>query len=207
MLIPIHEETMREALSRHFSPRALEAMIAANLKQDAWRGQIGHDEYHFDNNAIDKGNHYIVEQRSCVIASLHTPDLLSAWTAFGRLLHTAQDFYSHTNYISMWLDRYKGTPPPPSEIDPIQKGLLRSPSLHSGKIYLPMDVLYFIPLLRKFSLKLLPGNSHGRMNLDSPQQGPNFSYARAAAVKRTQYEFELLQKLLTPELLARFVDK
>ncbi|MHB8778179.1 MAG: hypothetical protein ACYC6R_10510 [Anaerolineales bacterium] len=45
------------------------------------------------------------------------------------------------------------------------------------------------------------------MNLDSPQQGPNFAYARAAAVKRTQYEFELLQKLLTPELLARFVDK
>ncbi|MHB8778178.1 MAG: hypothetical protein ACYC6R_10505 [Anaerolineales bacterium] len=110
MLIPIHEEMMRETLSRHFSPRALEVIIAANLKQDAWNGQIGHDEYHFDNNAIDKGNRYVIEQRGCVIASLHTPGLLSAWAAFGRLLHTAQDFYSHTNYISMWLDQYKGTP-------------------------------------------------------------------------------------------------
>jgi len=207
MLIPIHDEMMREALSRRFSLCALEVMIAANLKQDAWRGQIGHDEYHFDNNAIDKGNRYIVEQRSCVIASLHAPDLLSAWTAFGRLLHTAQDFYSHTNYISMWLDQHKGTPPPPFEIDPVQEDLLRTPRLHSGKIYLPMDVLYFIPPLREISLKLLPGNSHGRMNLDSPQQGPNFAYARAAAVKRTQYEFELLQKLLTPEMFSRFADQ
>lgn len=207
MLIPIHDEMMREALSRCFSPRALEVMIAANLKQDAWRGQIGHDEYHFDNNAIDQGNRYIVKQRSCVIAGLHTPDLLSAWTAFGRLLHAAQDFYSHTNYISMWLDLHKGTPPPPSEIDPVQEDLLRTPRLHSGKIYFPMDVLYFIPLLREFSLKLLAGNSHGRMNLDSPQQGPNFAYARAAAVKRTQYEFELLQKLLAPEMFSRFADQ
>ncbi len=209
MLIPIHEEMTREALSSHVSPRALEVIIAANCKQDSWRGQIGHDEYHFDNNAIDEGIRYISEQRAFVISSLLSAGVISAWIAFGRLTHTAQDFYAHTNYVSMWLDAHahNGTPPPPPEIDPVQKDLLRSPSLHSGKIYFPMDVLYFIPSLREFSLKLLPSNSHGRMNLDSPQQGPNFAYARAAAVKRTQYEFVLLQKLLTPEIFARFVDK
>jgi len=206
MLIPIHEEMTREALSARVSPRALEVIIAANCKQDSLRGQIGHDEYHFDNNAIDEGQRYISEQRGFVMASLLSPGVLSAWIAFGRLTHTVQDFYSHTNYISMWLDQYNGTPPAPSEIDPVQKSLIQSPKIHSGKIYIPMDVLYFIPFLRKLSLALLPRDSHGRMNLDSPRQGPNFNYARAAAVKRTQYEYEILEKILTPEMFAKFTD-
>ena len=206
MLIPIHEEMTREALGEHFSPRALEIIIAANRKQDALRGQIGHDEFHFDNNAIEKGLRYINEQRGFVLASLLSPGVLSAWIAFGRLTHTAQDFYSHTNYISLWLDQHPGTPPTPPEIDPVQKSLLRSPSLHSGKIYLPMDALYFVPFLRKFALKLLPEDSHGKMNLDSPAQGPRFEYARAAAVKRTQHEFDLLKKILPPDLFAKFTD-
>lgn len=207
MLIRYHEEMTREALSPRFSPRALEIIIAANRKQDSWRGLIGHDEFHYDNNAIDKSNRYINEQRGHLIATLMSRGILSAWIAFGRLIHAAQDFYAHTNYISIWIDQHAGTPPSPPEIDPVQKDILRSPGLHSGKIYLPLDALYFIPFLREFSLKLLPRDSHGRMNLDSPQQGPNFAYARAAAVKRTLYEFELLQKLLPPEMFARFVDK
>ena len=206
MLIPIHEEMTREALGEHFSPRALEIIIAANRKQDAIRGQIGHDEFHFDNNAIEKGLRYINEQRGFVLASLLSPGVLSAWIAFGRLTHTAQDFYSHTNYISLWLDQHPGTPPTPPEIDPVQKSLIRSPNLRSGKIYLPMDALYFVPFLRKFALKLLPEDSHGKMNLDSPAQGPRFEYARAAAVKRTQHEFDLLKKILPPDLFAKFTD-
>ena len=206
MLIPIHKEMTREALSSKFSPRALEIIIAANRKQDSLRGQFGHDEFHFDNNAIDKGNRYINEQRGFVLASLLSPGVLSAWIAFGRLTHSAQDFYSHTNYISLWLDQHNGKPPPPPEIDPVQKSLIQSPSLRSGRVYLPMDVLYFIPFLRSFALKLLPDDSHGKMNLDSPKQGPHFEYARAAAVKRTQYEFELLKKILPREMFAKFVD-
>lgn len=204
MLIPIHEEMTREALGPNFSPRALEIIIAANRKQDALSGQIGHDEFHFDNNAIEQGNRYINEQRGFVLASLLSPGVLSAWIAFGRLTHTAQDFYSHTNYVSLWIDQHSGTRP--LEIDPVQKNLLQSPSLHSGKIYFPLDVLYFIPFLKKFSLKFLPDDSHGKMNLDSPKQGARFEYARAAAVKRTQYEFELLKKILPPEMYVKFVD-
>jgi hypothetical protein len=132
--------------------------------------------------------------------------VLSAWIAFGRLIHTAQDFYSHTNYVTLWLDQFNGTPPPPSEIDPVQKSLLQSPNLHSGKIHFPLDALYFIPFLRNFALSLLPDTSHGKMNLDSHEQGEKFAYARAAAIKRTVYEFELLEKILTPEMFAKFTD-
>ena len=208
MLIPIHKEMTHEALAAHVSPRALEVIIAANCKQDSLRGQIGHDEFHFDNNAIDQGQRYINEQRGFVMASLLLGGVISAWIAFGRLTHAAQDFYAHTNYVSMWLDAHEqnGTPPAPTEIDPVQKSLIESPKLHSGKVYLPIDVLYFIPFLRKLSLALLPRDSHGWMNLDSPKQGLRFEYARAAAVKRTQYEFEVLRKILTPEMFSKFTD-
>ena len=84
MLIPIHEEMTREALNSRVSPRALEVIIAANRKQDALSGQIGHNEFHFDNNAVDEGHRYINEQRGFVIASLLSPGVLSAWIAFGR---------------------------------------------------------------------------------------------------------------------------
>ncbi len=206
MLVPIHEEITREALGIRVNPRALEVIIAANRKQDALHKQIGHDEYHFDNNAIDAGHRYINEQRGHVLAALLAPGVLSAWIAFGRLTHAAQDFYAHTNYVSMWFDAHahSDTPPAPLEIDPVQKSLIESPKIRSGRIYLPLDMLYFVPFLRKFSLSLLPHDSHGRMNLDSPKQGLHFEYARAAAVKRTQYEFEILEKILTPEMLAKF---
>jgi hypothetical protein len=207
MLEAVHEEMTREALGMRVSPRALQVMIAANLKQDSWSGLLGHDEYHFDNNAFDKSYAYINEQRGFVLASLLSPAVLSAWIAFGRLLHSVQDFYSHTNYISLWLNEQDGQPVPASETDPLQKDLIESPKLHSARIYLPMDALYFIPFLRKFVLALLPRDSHAHMNLDSDRQGPRFEYARAAAVKRTLYEFKLLEKLLTPEMFARFVDR
>ena len=208
MLISIHEEMISEALSARMSPRALEIVTAANIKQDSLLGQIGHDEYHFDNNALDQGYRYIKEQRGLILAALLSPGVLSAWIAFGRLTHTAQDFYAHTNYVTMWLDAhaYNGTPPAPPEIDPVQKSLIESPSLYSGKVYLPMDALYFFKPFRKLSLALLPRNSHGWMNLDSPAQGLKFEYARAAAIKRTQHEFEILEKILTPEMFSKFVD-
>jgi hypothetical protein len=207
MLLPYHEEMTREPLAPHFSPRALEVVLAANLKQDAWNAMIGHDEFHYDND-IEKGDRYIIEQRGYVIATLLSPGILGAWIAFGRLLHAAQDFYSHTNYVTLWLDQFNGSaPPPPPEIDPVQKDLLKSPSLHTDKVYLPMDALYFVRPLRRLALLLLPADSHGRMNLDSPEQGSKFAYALAAGKKRTWYEFDLLRKLLTPEMLSRFTDK
>jgi hypothetical protein len=207
MLEHVHEEMTRAALGERLSPRALEIVIAANLKQDSWRGLIGHNEYHYDNGAIEASDRYLREQRGHLLAGLLTPGILSSWIAFGRLTHTAQDFYSHTNYVALWLEQFDGTPPPASEIDPLRKDLIEGDRLRSARIYLPLDALYFVHFLRRPVMKFLPVDSHGRMNLDSPREGPRFDYARAAAVKRTVYEFELLEKLLTPEMFARFVDQ
>jgi hypothetical protein len=207
MLKHIHVEITREALNGRFSSRALEIISAANFRQDTLSGQIGHNEYHFDNNAIEASIRYINEQRGYILASLLLPNSSSAWPAFGRLIHAAQDFYAHTNYVFLWLSRYKDTtPPPPPEIDPVEKSLVNSPNLHSGKLYYPLGVLYFIPPFRKLVTPILPRDSHAWMNLDSPEHNLQFEYARAAAVKRTQHELGILEKLLPLEMFGRFTD-
>lgn len=192
MLIEYHESITRKALSEHFGARALQAILTANLKQDnLLTGQVGHNEYHYDNNAIAESDHYIEEQRGLTLSALPKDDLPAAWAAFGRLIHTAQDFYAHSNYVDLWLSQFNGqTPLPPSEIAPLMDELIRNPELHSGKLYYPLGVLSFVPFVKRLVIPLLPADSHAHMQLDSPARGERFAYAFEAAVKRTQYEFE-----------------
>jgi hypothetical protein len=208
MLKPYHIEMTRLALEEHFSSRALEKITAANLYQDRILAQIGHDEYHFDGSAFEKSNGYVEEQRALTVSSLLANDALSAWSAFGRLTHAVQDFYSHSNYVNLWLaSRSNGTLPMPSEIDPVDPHLMEAPALHSGTIYLPLEAFYHFHWLRPLLLRILPRDSHAWMNLDSPKQGPSFEYAFHAAVKRTKLEFEKTINDLPDDLIALFVDK
>jgi hypothetical protein len=206
MLAAVHVQLLKQALSEQVSARALQAMIAANLGQDSLRYQMGHDEFHFDNNAIPQGRAYIEAQRAMIQPALLREDAGSARAAFGRLTHAAQDFYAHTNYVSLWLS-HRGSASPDSEIPPLDPGILSSPNLHSGKLYLPQELLYFIPPFRKFSLSILPADSHAHMNLDSSAQGPLFDYAFRTAVERTRLEFEQVRELLSPGQFALFIDK
>lgn len=221
MLIQYHISITHKALSEHFSPRALEAILAANLKQDnLLTGQIGHDEYHYDNNAITESGCYLEAQRALILSALQNDDLPAAWSAFGRLSHTAQDFYAHTNYVDLWLSGISyprsraygrkdfagsgGAPPPPSEIAPLMDELIHSPDLHSGKLYYPWEVLAFVPGIKRLVIPLLPEDSHAHMHLDSPARGERFAYAFEAAVKRTRYEFDKTVAGLSSGLEALF---
>jgi len=208
MLTQYHESITRKALNERFSPRALEAIIVANLQQDNLRGQIGHDEYHFDNNAFKNSYAYIEEQRAQTVSSLQTADIPAAWASFGRLTHTAQDFYAHTNYIDLWLAQFDGqTPPAPTQVDPLIEDLIHSPKLRSGKLYYPIEALSFIPIVKRFVIPLLPKDSHAHMNLDSPERGKRFAYAFEAAVKRTQYEFDKTVTDLSEAQLMAYLNK
>jgi hypothetical protein len=207
MLIKYHRSITRNALNERVSPRALNAILAANLKQDdLLTGQIGHDEYHYDNNAIAESDRYLEAQRALIFPALQDNDLPAAWSAFGRLSHTAQDFYAHTNYVELWLSRFSSPlsgangkdevadgaelPPHPSEIAPLMEELVHNPDLHSGKLYYPWEVLAFIPGINQLVIPLLPEDSHAQMHLDSPARGERFAFAFEAAVKRTRYEFD-----------------
>jgi hypothetical protein len=208
MLKPFHVEMTRLAVGEHFSANALEKIIAANLNQDRLLGQIGHDEYHFDGSAFEKSYKYVETQRALTGSSLAANDAPAAWSAFGRLTHAVQDFYSHSNYVDLWLAcQPDGTVPTPSEIDPVDPALLNNPALISGTIYLPVEAFYHFHSLRPLLLRILPRDSHAWMNLDSPKQGPNFKYAFQAAVKRTRIEFEKTTLGFSEEMHRSFLDR
>ena len=207
MLPKYHAEITRQALKDLFSEMALKKIVAANLYQDRPAGQIGHDEFHFDNNAFEKGYAYIEEQRALVIGSLRSKEIPAAWAAFGRLTHTAQDFYAHSNYVDLWLGRdHNGSLPTPSEIDPVDSTLIDSAALQSGKIYFPLEPFSFIKPLKPLVMPFLPRDSHAWMNLDSPEQGPRYTFAFHAAVKRTKLEYEKTVMGLQSGLITAFID-
>ena len=218
MLTQYHIEIMLASLGDRFSARAMSTITHANINQDRIAGQFGHDEFHFDNNAFEKSYAYIEEQRALVVSSLRSGDADSAWKAFGRMTHTAQDFYAHSNYITLWLDRFahspRGgaeregqTPPPPPEVDPMDPGLINSPDLRSGKVYFPFELLYFFRSTRALSLRILPKDSHAWMNLDTPEQGIKFDYAMQAAIKRTVIEFDKTTEGFSEEMCRLFLDR
>jgi hypothetical protein len=213
MLTQYHIEIMFTALGDHFSARALAAITNANIYQDGLGGLFGHDEFHCDNNAFDKTYAYIERQRALVVSSLASSDIKTAWEAFGRFLHAAQDFYAHSNYITLWLYSFdpstgsgQATPPPPPEVDAMDPSLIDSPNLRSGKTYYPFELLYFIPNMRKLSLRILPHDSHAWMNLDTPEQGFKFDYAMQAAIKRTVIEFDKTTEGFSEEMCRLFLD-
>ncbi|MBN1303809.1 MAG: hypothetical protein JXA13_05185 [Anaerolineales bacterium] len=205
MLTSYHRSITTTALEDVLSPQVLKVVISANLSLDNLPGQIGHDEYHFDNNAFEAGKAFIEAQRSLVAPALRAGNKKSAWTAFGKLTHTAQDFYAHSNYVRLWLADYEArVRPSPDQIEPLIPELLSSPDLRSGKLYYPWEALSFLPGIRKLVIPLLPLDSHAWMNLDSPRQGQDFFYAVEAATKRTRYEYDWTIRQLTSELAPLF---
>ena len=201
-----HRAILLQALNGCFSEAALQILMAANFRQDhLLHGQVGHPEYHFDDNAFTAGWAYVEEKSGQIRPALQAGDAPSAWRAFGRLTHAVQDFYSHSNYVALWLDRFPaGEWPSPQEIDPLDESLLHSPELRSGRIYLPLEPLSWIPGLSRLVLPLLPRDSHAWMNLDAPGRGPKYPYAFSAAVKRTRYEYEQTATSLPADLFALF---
>lgn len=205
MYTQYHRQILEEALQSELSPRALAAVQEANIGQDALRGQIGHDEYHFDNNAFEASYAYIEENRAEIASALQRDDVESAWAAFGRLSHAAQDFYAHSNYIRLWLAQFdEGNAPRVHEVAHADPTFMQHPELCSGKLYLPLEALTYFPALTKFVLPFLPKDSHAWMNLDAPKQGEAFHYAYAAAVKRTRDEWQKSIAPLSEEELKRF---
>jgi len=207
MLIGVHVDLMHTALKGLVSARALGRMTDANVRVDAVWNQLGRHELHFDDNSFDKAYAYLLLQRGRIRPALEAGNTEAAWDAFGRLTHTAQDFYSHSNYVDLWVAcQPDGIAPPAGHIDPLDDTLIRSPALRSGKPYLPLGLLSFVPILGKWVDLFMPADSHARMHLDSASRGPMFEYAFEAAVKRTRLEYEGLQRELPYELMNGFRD-
>ncbi|MEP7356534.1 MAG: hypothetical protein ABI847_04795 [Anaerolineales bacterium] len=182
-----HRQVLLRAIGGRISPRAHAAVLAANLDQDSIRGLLSF-ERHFDNCLFAEGLAYI---ETCRTKAAQAATPAGAWDAFGRLAHTAQDFYSHSNYVALWLQQFQpGSAPPPDQIDGLDSRLLRHPALISGRVYLPLEALTFFPRITPLVRRGLPRDSHAWMNLDNPARGPLFPYSLVAAEQRTLFEFE-----------------
>ena len=78
------------------------------------------------------------------------------------------------------------------EIDGLDQSVLTSPALRTGHFVLWRDLVYYLPLVKDVIRRFyIPPNSHEAMHLDSPERGPNFAYAMAAARQRTAQEYRV----------------
>uniref|UniRef100_H2ZVT1 Uncharacterized protein n=1 Tax=Latimeria chalumnae TaxID=7897 RepID=H2ZVT1_LATCH len=59
------------------------------------------EERHFDSETFVKGKAVILEGRSNVILNIQKGNYWKARQTFGEILHTLQDFYSHSNWIEL----------------------------------------------------------------------------------------------------------
>jgi hypothetical protein len=189
-----HIEITKKVLSNYFSQEALQTILMANVFQDRIRNQLGRHYIHFDSNAFEEGMEYIREQEEIIHVALLSSDFATARKALGRICHSWQDFYSHSNYVRLLVDREESFPP--TEIDHDNPQIMTSAKLRSGKNYGLFDFLAIIPGLGKIVTPLMPEDSHAKMNLDSPKSSELFKYAYQAALQRTKVFFsELIERL------------
>jgi hypothetical protein len=205
-----HREITRKALADHFSEEALQTIIKANIGQDKIKYQFGHPYIHFDSNAFEAGFAYISQQEDQLIKNITQERYTPAREALGRILHAWQDFYSHSNYIRLWVKDHPEAQP--EEIDPADPYCMDNPDLRSGEVYGLMEFLALLPVLTKIITPLMPDDSHAKMNLDSPDSGDLFSFNKSAAFKRTVMVYERIrarcvEKNINPSKFDRFIGK
>ncbi|KAL1023648.1 hypothetical protein UPYG_G00044010 [Umbra pygmaea] len=70
------------------------------------RDFVGSPEYHFNSEKFAEGRSLITEGVASIKFNIRNKNYPAAREALGRVLHTLQDFYSHSN----WVDLYKDKP-------------------------------------------------------------------------------------------------
>ena len=201
-----HIEMTREALAGEFSESALKVILKANVWQDRPRNQFGRDHIHFDGNAFEAGYAYIAHLKQTINENLKIGKVKEAQKAFGKMTHTWQDFYSHSNYVQLWLKSHPETSP--NEIEPDDPEVIASTDLFSGKTYGVIEFIVMLPLLSKWLYPKMPEDSNAKNKMDNPEANPLFPYAISAATKRTSLLWqELLEDLHQNQLPQTMIDR
>ncbi len=104
----------------HFSEEALAVIVNANIRQDRIKYQFGHDYIHFDGSAFKEGFEYIANLEKNILVNVRSNKIISARISLGRVLHSWQDFYSHSNYIQLWLENNDRKSPENIDWDDLQ---------------------------------------------------------------------------------------
>ena len=89
------------ALSTSDFKEAIEHFRDAVAKPDLESQLSDLPEAHFDAEQIVAANRRLLTERVRVLTAITADDMTAARDITGQLLHTLQDFYSHTNWVEM----------------------------------------------------------------------------------------------------------
>jgi hypothetical protein len=109
----VHQDLTRESLSaiQYVSPSGSAISFADNAKNEVVAANRNVDRYqdfpflHFDDNQLRAGSIRVLTLKKKIIAALSTQSPITVEEAhkvrtdLGRLLHTLQDFYSHSTWV------------------------------------------------------------------------------------------------------------
>jgi hypothetical protein len=92
-----------------YSASAQAALVKGNTDTDKKEDEAAGGEWyspaaHFDNEAFSAGALRLRNKRDLALASLETCDWNVSLEAMGRALHAIQDFYSHSNWVTIHPD-------------------------------------------------------------------------------------------------------
>lgn len=79
---------------------AIEEIEEANCEVDTGK-EKKLAEAHFDSEQFQSGQNRLIERREMIVKNIKNQDYTKAREETGRMLHTLQDFYSHSNWIEL----------------------------------------------------------------------------------------------------------
>lgn len=100
----------KQAHANHFQ-RGIRVVCYYNVMTDVMHSQS--PEYHFDNEMFEEGKVLIINGINTTINQMKDGNFDDARKTLGQIMHTLQDFYSHSNWIEL-----KNTKPCTALINP-----------------------------------------------------------------------------------------
>ena len=201
-----HKDMTRPVLKdAGFSPKSADAAIAADWQTDIY--EVTKPEAHFDDEQLSGGSARLRAKIDAVIDHLLSCDKKGALEDFGKALHTAQDFYSHSN----WSDHNTGVYPggiydlsDPSPLLACSRGNdFAKGSLTSGYFDLAG---YLRTILTDTSgqCDTTPPNKCCHLELNKDKSTGPFDFRFARAFEAAGRETDVFERKLEGEILKRY---
>lgn len=104
----VHESITRAAIGSYFTGETFGFIDTGNTDQDRIPHYLMDEKHHFDNNSIKQSLDYVdVQFANAVVSAGSADENISSRNNtleyLGRLFHTVQDFYAHSNYVELCL--------------------------------------------------------------------------------------------------------
>lgn len=199
----VHEEILQTAYT-NIELKTNENVVTGVLRaDDMHHGVAGFVFSYFKHNGTGQDIHFdgIVEYTNINnywdkniksrLAQSALTEGVSGEIDFGMVIHTIQDFYSHTNYIELYIDYYynkNGIPPEVTDIPTFQNAPTEFVEIliAAGDDFRSGDASEIDIIMFDF---LLPRNNHRFTNKDNPEseQGAKIPYEEEQPKKKSSY--------------------